>query len=152
MKWATAELYCSLEDAHLASVKNLNIYNYIQSKAEESVWLGGTDKEEEGKWRWSDGSAWELTKWATKPQQQPDNHEDQEDCLLLPIKHEEIKDGWNDAWCKHWKRFVCSKLMCADVHSNNNNKHMKDSTAQMRLLIIICTTSKGGVQIIKMEI
>ena len=66
--WDEAERHCNNNDQHLASVTNLNIHNYILSKAksrdrkQEGYWIGGTYLEEENRWRWSDGSKWEFTK------------------------------------------------------------------------------------------
>ena len=67
-KQADAEKFCKEKGAHLASVTNQNIHNYIWNKAQrtgEPVWLGGTDLEQEGMWTWNDGSAWNFTFWAT---------------------------------------------------------------------------------------
>ena len=57
MSWPDAEQFCNENDGHLASVTNLKIQNYIQSKVEKNdsntfFWIGGTDRENEGKWVW----------------------------------------------------------------------------------------------------
>ena len=57
--WAEAEQFCKDKGAHLASVTSLNIHNYIWSKIEptgRSVWVGGSDQDQEGQWMWIDGS------------------------------------------------------------------------------------------------
>ena len=62
--WTEAEQFCKDKGAHLASVTSLNIHNYIWSKIEptgSSFWIGGSDQEEEGLWKWSDGSEWNFT-------------------------------------------------------------------------------------------
>ena len=73
--WTDAEQFCREKDGHLASVTNLKIHDYIMSKVVKSdhstwFWVRGTDQEQEGVWKWTDGSDWEFTKWATYPNQQ----------------------------------------------------------------------------------
>ena len=45
-----------------------------------SVWVNGTDKGHEGNWRWSDGSSWNFTAWATN---QPNNCGEKENYLIV---------------------------------------------------------------------
>ena len=70
--WHDAELYCNKEDGHLASVTNKRIHDYIWSKKKlldksTEFWIGGTDEEQEGNWRWADGSPWDFTFWGSTP-------------------------------------------------------------------------------------
>ena len=69
--WEEAEVYCQNQGGHLASIvtekeENEVLYlaagdydstywSYVDSQA---VWVGGTDKDEEGSWKWSDDSSW----------------------------------------------------------------------------------------------
>ena len=79
---ADAEKFCKEEGAHLASVTNQNIHDYIWNKTQmtgEPVWLGGADLEQEGTWKWSDESAWSFTYWATQKTKQPDNYKGYQD-------------------------------------------------------------------------
>ena len=77
--WDEAERYCNNKGGHLASVTNLNIHNYIWSRAksrdqkQKGHWIGGNYVKDEVRWQWSDRSKWEFTKWATKPMKQPNN-------------------------------------------------------------------------------
>ena len=66
MTWAEAEHFCKEGDGFLASVTNLNIHEYIMSKVVKNnnhswFWVGGTDQEQEGNWKWTDGSDWNFT-------------------------------------------------------------------------------------------
>ena len=66
--WAEAEQFCNENEAHLASVTSQSIQNYIWSKIEptgKSLWIGGSDQDQEGEWKWSDGSEWNFTQWLT---------------------------------------------------------------------------------------
>ena len=125
LSWANAERFCNEKGGHLASVTNLEIHNYIWSKVNPNdyrtfFWIGGTGKDEEGRWSWTDGSAWEFTWWA----KQPDSKND-EDCVQIhhgwdneddegdednegdegddddedDEDDEKDEDGWNDKFC-----------------------------------------------------
>ena len=73
MKWHRAEKFCNKEGGRLASVTNNRIHNYIGSEFQKQnvlmVWIGGMYKKKERKWRWSDGSPWNFTRWETKEPQ-----------------------------------------------------------------------------------
>ena len=113
--WNSAEQMCLKNGGHLASITNQDIHNYILNKIQSankmSVWVGGTDKETEGTWKWSDGSLWDFSNWAN--QAKPNNYRNQ-DCLAI-MKMDPtstIVDGWHDTWCDHDHRFLCSCPLC----------------------------------------
>ena len=115
--WANAELFCKDQDGHLASVTNQRIHDYMKTKVNADdfdafFWVGGADREQEGNWSWTDGSAWQFTRWATWPRKQPDNWEG-EDCLFIHDRGQE--NGWNDQECSDELRFVCSRPICPDA-------------------------------------
>ena len=102
--WREAEEYCNQIGGHLAFVKNEEIDKYIRSKVGQIPdkdhdfynhptypWIGGTDQEQEGNWKWSDGSPFNFTKWGNG---QPDDYKKCEDCLQF--NGERTIDGWND--------------------------------------------------------
>merc|ERR1711974_170484 len=114
--WAEAEKFCNAKNCHLASVTSPEIHDYIQSKVNPKnilsfFWIGGTDKEEEGEWKWTDGSDWNYEKWATQPIQQPDDKHSNEDCLQI---YWNDSNGWNDQYCKGLFQFVCSQRIGQD--------------------------------------
>ena len=124
--WHDAELYCNKEDGHLASVTNKRMHDYIWSKKKlldksTEFWIGGTDEEKEGKWRWTDGSPWSFTFWGATPIQQPDNSGN-EDCLQINNKPLSAF-GWNDWKCSKKVKFVCSRPVCqTKTITTNKNK------------------------------
>ena len=66
--WAEAEAHCQSEGAHLASVLTERENNKVKALAGKyAVWLGGSNQEEEGPLRWSDGSPWGYTQWEEVP-------------------------------------------------------------------------------------
>ena len=118
--WVEAERHCNNKDGHLASVTNLNIHNYISTKARKSkdteygYWIGGTYLEKENRWQWSDGSKWEF-KWGTG---QP-NNADGGDQHCLTVYNEYALDGWNDVKCEDSRGFVCICPICK-IHNPND--------------------------------
>ena len=65
---------------------------------ENSIHLGAEDSEEEGAWRWYDGSPWTWDNWrAGEP-----NGETAANCLQM------YSGGkWDDFYCTARNRFVC---------------------------------------------
>ena len=65
---------------------------------ENSIHLGAEDSEEEGAWRWYDGSPWTWDNWrAGEP-----NGETAANCLQM------YSGGkWDDFYCTATNRFVC---------------------------------------------
>lgn len=73
---------------NLASCKSKETYDFLSTYIEGlSVWLGGTDKEVEGRWLWPDGSKFTFAAWA---EGQPDNYWKSEHHLVMSPQ------GWND--------------------------------------------------------
>ena len=84
-----------------------------QDKNSDFVWIGATDQEEEGTWKWTDCNPWNFTNWGSK---QPDNHKGQdghgENCAAIPSNKTDFKD-WYDIPCHLWElNFVCTRLIC----------------------------------------
>uniref|UniRef100_A0A668A7K4 C-type lectin domain-containing protein n=1 Tax=Myripristis murdjan TaxID=586833 RepID=A0A668A7K4_9TELE len=66
------------------------------------VWIGLSDLETEGEWKWVDGSSLSYTSWAKG---QPDDAPGGEDCGEVRPE----RDGWNDLFCTHSLHWVCEK-------------------------------------------
>ena len=137
--WEEATEYCEQRGGHLASVKNEEIDKYIRSKVGKIrdkdhgffnqptyPWIGGTDQEQEGIWKWSDGSPLNFTKWGNG---QPDDWKKSEDCLQF--NGERTIDGWNDLECEEHQMFVCSRSICPDI---SNNKMTTQAPTLLRTL------------------
>ena len=69
------------------------------------MWLGGSDQEVEGEWRWeSDSQLIDMEKfWANS---QPDSAEGDEDCLRI-WRGERATGGFGDGLCSALHHFVC---------------------------------------------
>ena len=103
--WDQSEEFCKGKGAHLASVTSKATDDYIAAESKDKyTWIGGSDKESEGDWKWSDGSSWEFTNWGIISRVQQPNNRHNHHCL------EYVQDWkWNDNHCNLMRNFLCSK-------------------------------------------
>uniref|UniRef100_I3K3T8 CD209 antigen-like protein A n=1 Tax=Oreochromis niloticus TaxID=8128 RepID=I3K3T8_ORENI len=78
--WHSARKNCIDQGADLVVIDSPEEQNFIASFTEERTWIGLNDIEQEGTWKWVDGTPLTLQYWASG---QPDNHHLREDCLNL---------------------------------------------------------------------
>ncbi|XP_074549593.1 collectin-12-like isoform X1 [Halichoeres trimaculatus] len=100
---------CESVSASLVIINDIEEQKWLkkQTFGRGYFWMGLTDREVEGVWRWLDGTEPVFTKW--KPGQ-PDNwghgHATGEDCAGL------IHEGlWNDFFCEDLISYICEKDM-----------------------------------------
>ena len=93
--WTAAEAHCQRGGGHLASVLSKEEQRAMETLA-DNVWLGGTDKDDEGLWSWSDGSLWSFQNWERSGNRGPESN-----CLKF------YRSGWYDASCSWNSSFVC---------------------------------------------
>jgi len=74
---------------------------YGKYKKSFAIWIGLNDMDNEGQFKWSDGQ--ELGKYTKWAKGEPNDHGNDEDCVVLEIK----LDGWNDRNCNEPLTFVC---------------------------------------------
>ncbi|XP_063744060.1 C-type lectin domain family 10 member A-like isoform X2 [Eleginops maclovinus] len=97
--WEKAREHCRERGAHLV---------VIDSAAEQTdVWIGLSDREKEGTWKWVDGSPLTLRNWETI---QPDNgggdpRWGEEDCAIIYTHTNE----WHDRSCESTQPWICEK-------------------------------------------
>lgn len=71
--WEKAKSYCEALGGHLMTItskKEQEIVSKLGLKAKTNYWLGATDEEEEGTWKWVTGEKWSYTLWGDN---EPDN-------------------------------------------------------------------------------
>jgi len=73
--WTQAEANSVKLGGHLAAVTNLEEYQFLDINFDKynsiiTYWLGGTDKENEGEWKWMTGETFNYAKWGY---QEPNN-------------------------------------------------------------------------------
>ena len=74
-------------------------------------WIGGTDKEAEGYWKWVNGSDWNFTQWATNPSNEQPSGGIRQNCLQI-YHGVHATDGWKNQNCFRALPFICSWKIC----------------------------------------
>lgn len=100
--WENAKEYCENIGGYLATVisaeEQQQIETLIGKGSKNQYWLGGTDRETEGVWKWLTGESWNYTNWITG---QPDNSRDKEHYLqIYKNAHPNTANSqykWNDS-------------------------------------------------------
>ena len=122
--WEEAEKTCREKGGHLASVRTNATNNYILEEwdkrnpiAKEHFWIGGTDEEKEGVWKWIDGRTWQFTYWASDRPGGTTGINANQNCL----QYERISHKWYDFRCKESEKFLCSRKICSAEEADNNH-------------------------------
>ncbi|KAK6182982.1 hypothetical protein SNE40_010542 [Patella caerulea] len=71
-------------------------------RGKNDIWIGGTDREIEGEFRWLDGDLLNYTNWR---QGEPNNAKGDEDCM---ISEGNRRKQWDDRPCHIRLPFVCA--------------------------------------------
>ena len=91
LPWNEAQQYCESQGGHLAIIRDeatqQAIAELIQGGRARYL-LGASDAENEGDWKWLDGSALTYTHWGND---EPNNYEGNEDYLIM-----DSNGDWND--------------------------------------------------------
>ena len=75
--WSDAKLFAEQLGGHLAVITSSEEQNAIQELVSEgNYWIGATDEDEEGIWKWVTGEPFVYSNW--HPDGQPDNWDDKE--------------------------------------------------------------------------
>ncbi|XP_015999540.2 C-type lectin domain family 17, member A isoform X2 [Rousettus aegyptiacus] len=100
--WDEARKFCQENYSHLVIISSIAEQNFV-SKAHRSPrvhWLGLSDRDHEGEWKWLDGSPITLSFWDPE---EPNNIYD-EDCASMN------KGGtWNDLSCNKATYWICER-------------------------------------------
>ncbi|XP_056592932.1 CD209 antigen-like protein C isoform X2 [Triplophysa dalaica] len=98
--WDDSRRYCRDRGADLIIIDNKEEQDFIQKMSDgRSLWIGLSDSDEEGRWKWVDGSA--LTSgswWSGEP-----NGGKKENCVIS------YKSVWYDYPCTTLYGFICEK-------------------------------------------
>ena len=112
--WTEAEDFCQRKGAHLASVTSTAINDYVLEGKDKrqmyQLWIGGSDLEVNGVWKWTDCSVWDFTFWRPG---EPNDHLGSQDCLNI---HPEDRK-WDDYQCYTKSGFLCGQRICSGRHS-----------------------------------
>uniref|UniRef100_A0AAY5KPB2 C-type lectin domain-containing protein n=1 Tax=Esox lucius TaxID=8010 RepID=A0AAY5KPB2_ESOLU len=71
-------------------------------------WIGLTDKDEQGTWKWVNGTVLTKGYWHSG---QPDNFQNQEDCAEIYYGEDNPVETWNDLSCGATLNWICEKVV-----------------------------------------
>ncbi|XP_065146855.1 C-type lectin domain family 4 member M-like isoform X2 [Paramisgurnus dabryanus] len=99
--WNESRRYCRERGADLIIINNKEEQDFIKKTMSSPVrfWIGLTDIEVEGRWKWVDGSTLTTRFWVTP---QPDGKRNA-NCVLS------TSSGWFDYQCSYSTKWICEK-------------------------------------------
>uniref|UniRef100_A0A8C6ST55 C-type lectin domain-containing protein n=2 Tax=Neogobius melanostomus TaxID=47308 RepID=A0A8C6ST55_9GOBI len=118
LNWTNSRDMCGSLSGHLVKIESREEQTFLLSKLPLGAWfwIGLTDSETEGQWKWTDGSPLNqsLTFWWREPDDWTGPNAEfleGEDCAIILPKEECLleKICWRDVYCGHSLKFICEK-------------------------------------------
>uniref|UniRef100_A0A3B5KBC0 C-type lectin domain-containing protein n=1 Tax=Takifugu rubripes TaxID=31033 RepID=A0A3B5KBC0_TAKRU len=110
--WNDAETQCQRDQAHLASFHSQEELSFITAHMPAAAWIGLNDISNENHFVYTDGTPADFVPWAPN---QPDNWQDNEDCVQLRGMNHHEPGKLNDDFCTSTKEFICKKGLDGDI-------------------------------------
>ncbi|KAG7240421.1 hypothetical protein INR49_026992 [Caranx melampygus] len=101
--WDKGREDCRGRGADLVVIDSPEEQTFVFGFTSVEVWIGLTHKEEEGVWKWVDGTPLTLAYWADN---EPNNAGGVENCAHI---RSDKKRDWNDAPCDTSFKWICEK-------------------------------------------
>ena len=104
------------------------------SDSDGEVWVGGSDSDVEGIWRWSaDDSVLDFTVWYTN---QPDNNGGNGDCMAIITNWD---NNWDDMECLLKREFFCQNKTTTKTTTTTEGTETTISTSKKQTTKCTCT-------------
>ena len=106
-KWKNAKLICQNFGSKLVKIESEKENEFIKREylsSEGPYWIGLSDSDSEGEWKWTDGTGL-LTGYQRWKSGQPNNKDGKQDCVAIYGG----KAKWNDVRCSRKLGFICEK-------------------------------------------
>lgn len=100
--WLDARAECEAWGGDLVEITTPAENDFLSAEAGTNLWIGANDRQLEGEMVWSGGASVDYATWAPG---QPDDFQDEEDC----VERREPDGLWNDAPCDGLKRALCER-------------------------------------------
>ncbi|KAK2840185.1 hypothetical protein Q5P01_013925 [Channa striata] len=102
--WTNARRDCQNKGADLVVIDSLKEQNFLSELINVDTWIGLSDRDKEGTWKWVDESPLIFTNWDNG---EPNNLKpDGEDCAEIRVQK---GHKWNDKPCELSQRWICEK-------------------------------------------
>uniref|UniRef100_UPI0037E71677 C-type lectin domain family 4 member E-like n=1 Tax=Semicossyphus pulcher TaxID=241346 RepID=UPI0037E71677 len=108
--WEESRQDCSDREADLVIIDSSEEQEFLSKTIKQDSWIGLSDRDNEGTWKWTDDTPLTLKFWWSK---QPDNGDGdprwgEEDCVHI-ITNEKLEENWNDRRCDVSMKWICEK-------------------------------------------
>uniref|UniRef100_A0A3Q2VYI9 C-type lectin domain-containing protein n=1 Tax=Haplochromis burtoni TaxID=8153 RepID=A0A3Q2VYI9_HAPBU len=100
--WEESRQDCLQKGAHLMIINRREEQNFV-NQFKKSLWIGLTDSETDGRWKWVDGTRMTTSYWNSG---EP-NGGRSENCG--EVRFYDSENSWNDAPCSIEKFWICEK-------------------------------------------
>ncbi|KAJ8385770.1 hypothetical protein AAFF_G00182140 [Aldrovandia affinis] len=100
--WYESQHDCRYKGADLVIIESAEEQEFLNT-AGNDFWIGLSDAEKEGTWKWVDGRTLNTGFWRTG---EPNNANGGENCANSEPNHRRTW-GWNDIPCTHKKNWIC---------------------------------------------
>lgn len=138
-RWKDSRATCLDWSGDLVKIESREEQRFLFDKVkelmeanEDKFWIGLTDAEREGEWKWTDGSPLNssLTFWFLKENRmQPDNYagenSDGEDCVrmgeLTEVSEESEDNCWFDRDCTTDQKYICERKPTTSPDCRHND-------------------------------
>ncbi|XP_026103528.1 CD209 antigen-like protein C [Carassius auratus] len=104
--WTESRQDCQKRGADLIIINTREEQDFVKKITDKrEFWIGLTDSEVEGTWKWVDGSTVTYDFWEPK---EP-NGKEQENCVVTYLKKHPLLKGWLDVPCNGARQWICEK-------------------------------------------
>ncbi|XP_057184492.1 CD209 antigen-like protein C [Triplophysa rosa] len=99
--WSESRSYCRERGTNLVIINNRKEQDFVKKiSGTERLWIGLSDSDEEGRWKWVDGSTLTYSFWKSE---EPNRNAGDENCAVSD------SSGWDDYVCTNAFKFMCEK-------------------------------------------
>ncbi|XP_071263132.1 CD209 antigen-like protein C isoform X2 [Salvelinus alpinus] len=108
--WSESREDCLEREADLVIINSREEQTYLFS-LKKGVWIGLTDSETEGSWKWVDGTPLNTSYWGSnQPSKDGDHSTNQKkDCVELQGGQDQPEKTWNYLKCDKKRNWICEK-------------------------------------------
>ncbi|XP_056322516.1 CD209 antigen-like protein E [Danio aesculapii] len=108
--WTESRRDCKDRGADLIIINNQREQDFIMNiTSNNEFWIGVTDSDEEGIWKWVDGSNLTSRFWASYGSITEPNGQTKENCVVTHLKKHPYLIGWLDVTCAGAHQWICEK-------------------------------------------
>ncbi|XP_036438798.1 C-type lectin domain family 4 member M-like [Colossoma macropomum] len=113
--WSESRQDCRGRGADLVIINSREEQNFIEIlRRGQRAWIGLTDSEKEGAWKWVDGSALITGLWGSD---EPNGAAGDEDCVVTGDKSDPV-NNWADYPCNDRFVWICEKSIFEFILNN----------------------------------